>query len=56
MAFHTEGTSRNIYYQDVALFKSQLVVDRYVDLLAYTFGVQRVQLHVVRTLFFCSRL
>ncbi|KAL9612689.1 MAG: hypothetical protein Q9167_002725 [Letrouitia subvulpina] len=38
---------RNIYYKDPALFKSQAVVDRYVDILAYTFGVQRAALNVV---------
>ena len=40
---------RNIYYQNPALFKSQAVVDRYVDLFAYTFGVQRASLNVVST-------
>lgn len=29
------------------MFKSQAVVDRYIDALAYTFGVQRVALNVV---------
>ena len=38
---------RNIYYKDPALFKSQTVVNRYVDILAYTFGVQRADLNVV---------
>lgn len=38
---------RNIYYQDPALFGTQGVVDRYVDILAYTFGLQRADLHVV---------
>ncbi|KAI4163626.1 MAG: hypothetical protein LQ342_002660 [Letrouitia transgressa] len=39
-------SKRNIYYKDPALFKSQAVVDRYVDILAYTFGVQRAALNV----------
>ncbi|KAL8950224.1 MAG: hypothetical protein Q9222_003731 [Ikaeria aurantiellina] len=30
-------SKRNIYYQDVELFKSQKVVDRYVEILSYTF-------------------
>lgn len=38
---------RNIYYNDPALFKSQNVVDRYVDILAYTFDVPRASLNVV---------
>lgn len=38
---------RNIYYKDPALFKRQEVVDRYVDILAYTFGVRRAELNVV---------
>ena len=38
---------RNIYYQDPSLFKKQAVVDRYVDALAFTFGVQRANLNVV---------
>ncbi|KAL8804164.1 MAG: hypothetical protein Q9182_002706 [Xanthomendoza sp. 2 TL-2023] len=33
--------------QDEKLFKSQSVVDRYVDILSYTFGVQRAALNVV---------
>ena len=39
---------RNIYYKDPALFKDQSTVDRYVDILAYTFGVPRAALNVVR--------
>ncbi|KAL2040644.1 hypothetical protein N7G274_006623 [Stereocaulon virgatum] len=39
-------SKRNIYYKDPALFKTQAVVDRYVDILAYTFGVQRSALNV----------
>lgn len=38
---------RNIYYKDPALFKSQSVVDRYIDIVAYTLGVQRAALNVV---------
>lgn len=37
----------NIYYKDPELFKSQKVVDRYVDILSYTFGIQRQALNVV---------
>lgn len=53
---------RNIYYKDPELFKSQTVVDRYVDIIAYTLGVQRAALnvvslslfHLLRTLLPCS--
>ena len=38
---------RNIYYKDPALFKTQLTVDHYVDIIAYTFGVSRLALNVV---------
>lgn len=38
---------RNIYYKDPALFKTQLTVDYYVDIIAYTFGVSRLDLNVV---------
>lgn len=41
---------RNIYYKDPALFKSQRVVDRYIDILAYSLGVQRAALNVVSIL------
>ncbi|KAL8681364.1 MAG: hypothetical protein Q9186_002507 [Xanthomendoza sp. 1 TL-2023] len=40
-------SKRYIYYKDPELFKSQRVVDRYVDILSYTFGVQRAALNVV---------
>ena len=43
----TWGYCRNIYYKDPELFKSQKVVDRYVDILSYTFGIQRAALNVV---------
>ncbi|KAL8890930.1 MAG: hypothetical protein Q9215_002007 [Flavoplaca cf. flavocitrina] len=39
-------SKRNIYYKDPELFKSQKVVDRYVDILSYTFGIQRAALNV----------
>ncbi|KAL9018675.1 MAG: hypothetical protein Q9185_004046 [Variospora sp. 1 TL-2023] len=39
-------SKRNIYYKDPELFQSQKVVDRYVDILAYTFGIQRAALNV----------
>lgn len=38
---------RNIYYQNPMLFGSQRVVDRYVDVLACSLGVQRAALNVV---------
>ncbi len=38
---------RNIYYKDPSLFKTQAVVDRCVDSLAYTFDVPRAKLNVV---------
>ena len=38
---------RNMYYKDPLLFKKQAVVDRYVDILAYTFGMQRSDLNIV---------
>ncbi|KAF6233924.1 hypothetical protein HO173_007754 [Letharia columbiana] len=39
-------SKRNIYYKDPALFKTQLTVDYYVDIIAYTFGVSRLALNV----------
>jgi meiotic recombination protein SPO11 len=36
-----------MYYRDPELFMRQAVVDRYVDDLAYTFGVGRDTLNVV---------
>lgn len=38
---------RDIYYQDPALFGQQAQVDRYVDDIAYTFGVSRSALNVI---------
>lgn len=40
--------SRNIYYQNPDLFKSQSVVDDMVDNLAFTLGVGREDLNIVR--------
>ncbi|MCJ1409440.1 hypothetical protein MMC19_003521 [Ptychographa xylographoides] len=39
-------TKRNIYYKDPTLFLKQRTVDRYVDDIAFTFGVQRADLNV----------
>ena len=38
---------RDIYYKDVQLFKRQEVVDRIVEDLAHTFGVERSTLSIV---------
>lgn len=38
---------RDIYYTDPAYFKSQSIVDKIVDDLAYTIGVERTALNVV---------
>lgn len=38
---------RDMYYRDPELFKMQLVVDRYVDNIAYTLGIERHALNVV---------
>lgn len=54
---------RDIYYRDPALFGRQSHVDRYVDNIAYTFGVTRSALHVTAaakgliagTVSFCRR-
>ena len=43
--------NRNIYYKDPSLFRTQAVVDRCVDALAYTFDIPRASLNVV-----CPRL
>ena len=40
-------SSRDIYYRDPELFIKQAVVDRCVDDLAYTLGVERDALNVV---------
>lgn len=39
-----------MYYKDPELFMSQVVVDRYVDDLAYTLGISRGAMNVVRIL------
>nr|OQO28727.1 hypothetical protein B0A51_02970 [Rachicladosporium sp. CCFEE 5018] len=39
-------SKRDIYYRDPALFNKQSTVDRYVDDIAYTFGVPRSGLNV----------
>jgi len=39
-------TKRDIYYQDVPLFKSQSVVDQLVDDISATFGMGRADMHV----------
>jgi meiotic recombination protein SPO11 len=41
---------RDIYYRDPELFMKQAVVDRYVDDIAYTLGVERDALNVVSSL------
>lgn len=38
---------RDLYYRDPELFVKQAVVDRYVDDIAYTFGIERDALNVV---------
>jgi predicted RNA methylase len=38
-----------MYYRDPELFVRQAAVDRYIDDIAYTFGVGRDALNVVRT-------
>jgi meiotic recombination protein SPO11 len=43
--------SRNIYYQNPDLFKSQSAVDEMVDNLAFTLGVCREDLNIVRAWF-----
>ncbi len=48
----TVSRCRNIYYKDPELFRSQKVVDRYVDILSHTFGIQRAALNVVSTFAF----
>lgn len=48
---------RSIYYDNPDLFGTQQVVDSIVDDIAYTIGVDRAALHVVRSLYceyFCS--
>lgn len=45
---HHPDEARNIYYQNPDLFKSQSNVDELVDDLAFTLGVGRNALHIVR--------
>ncbi len=40
---------RNVYYQNPDLFRSQSAVDDMVDNLAFTVGVGREELNIVRT-------
>lgn len=42
-----DNSSRNIYYQNPDLFKSQSVVDVMVDNLASTLGIGREDLNIV---------
>ena len=42
--------NRDMYYSDPALFTNQAVVDKYVDAIAYTFGVSRATMNVVSML------
>ena len=42
----TTISKRSIYYQDPQLFGSQAVVDRYIDILAYTFECKRADLGI----------
>ena len=42
----TTISKRSIYYQDPQLFGSQAVVDRYIDIIAYTFGCKRADLGI----------
>lgn len=41
---------RDMYYRDPALFGSQAVVDRHIDLISASLRIPRSQLHVVRSL------
>lgn len=45
---------RDIYYIDPAYFKSQHVVDKIVDDLAYTIGVDRAALNIVSSSWACE--
>ncbi|KAH8591118.1 Spo11/DNA topoisomerase VI subunit A [Bisporella sp. PMI_857] len=47
LATGTIITKRDLYYRDPELFMTQTVVDRYVDDIAYTLGVERDALNVV---------
>lgn len=41
------ANAREIYYRDPELFQNQNVVNRYLDDLAFSFGVRRASLNVV---------
>lgn len=45
------STKRDLYYLDPVHFGKQAVVDRYVDDIAFTIGVDRAALHVVCSIF-----
>ena len=45
--------AREIYYRDPELFQNQNVVNRYVDDLAFSFGVRRASLNVVGSFLDC---
>jgi hypothetical protein len=45
---------RDIYYIDPEYFRSQTIVDGVIDDLAYTIGVDRAALHVVRSVSFSN--
>ena len=47
----TDGSGRDIFYQDVGLFGNQREVDQLTDDLAATFGLERSDLNVVSCLF-----
>lgn len=47
----THSCPRDMYYRDPELFVKQAVVDRYVDDIAYTLGVERDALNVVSATF-----
>lgn len=46
---------RDIYYRDPELFIKQTVVNRYVDDIAYTLGVDRDALNIVNLPEFCPK-
>jgi len=47
----TDLYRRDMYYRDPELFVKQAVVDRYVDDIAYTLGIERDALNVVSVTF-----
>ena len=48
--FIADCSGRDLYYNDPVYFGSQRVVDTLVDDIAYTIGVDRSTLHVVRAM------